>query len=305
MALNTDINLTCHAEVLAQLIAKHSIDKQTVNTDICGLRLYQWSYSTPPISCSHSASICLIAQGSKQIVLGDQRYHYDPTHFLVSSIELPVIANIVEASEQRPYLSLSLDLDLAEISQLITTGEFSYLNNKQTHTGLSVSQLSPTLMDAFIRLVRLLDEPSNIKVLAPLIKQEIFFRLLSSDQGPRISQIVTSESHSQQIARAINWLKQHFARPLNVGELAAESGMSKSAFYTHFRAITSMTPLQFQKKLRLSEARRLMLTENLDAMSTSFQVGYESPSQFSREYSRLFGAPPLTDIKKLRETSPV
>lgn len=307
MALDaiTDSHLPLNADVLAQLIEQHSIDKQTIHTDIDGLRLCRWSCPTPPVSYSHSPSICLIAQGSKQVVLGDQSYHYDPTHFLVSSIELPVIANIVEASEQRPYLSLALDLDLAEISQLMTTGELSFQQSKQPHIGLSVSQISSQLMDAFTRLVRLLDEPDKIKVLAPLIKREIYFRLLSSDQGARISQIIATESHSQQITHAINWLKQHFSQPLNIGALAADSGMSKSAFYTHFRAITSMTPLQFQKKLRLSEARRLMLTENLDAMSTGFQVGYESPSQFSREYSRLFGAPPLTDIKKLREASPV
>lgn len=293
------------AQQLAQLIAKHSVDKQALATKISGLRLCRWSTPTPPVSYTHRPSICLIAQGSKQVVLGEQYYHYDPLHFLVSSIELPVIANIVDASSDKPYLSLALDLDLAEISQLISSGELSFDHNKQPHTGLSVETLSPILLDAFTRLVALLDEPHNIKVLAPMIKREIYFRLLGSELGPRLSQIVATESHSQQITHAINWLKSHYAMPLNIAELATNSGMSKSAFYTHFRAITSMTPLQFQKKLRLSEARRLMLTENLDAMSTGFQVGYESPSQFSREYSRLFGAPPLTDIKKLREASPV
>ena len=297
--------LSYRATRLAQLIEQHSEDKQVLETAISGLKLCRWSTPTPPVSYTHRPSICLIAQGSKQVVLGEQSHHYDPLHFLVSSIELPVIANIVEASVNEPYLSLALDLELTEISQLISSNEFGFNHNKQPHTGLSVEKLSPILLDAFTRLVALLDEPQNIKVLAPMIKREIYFRLLRSELGPRLSQIVATESHSQQITHAINWLKSHYAKPLNIAELATNSGMSKSAFYTHFRAITSMTPLQFQKKLRLSEARRLMLTENLDAMSTSFQVGYESPSQFSREYSRLFGAPPLTDIKKLRKASPM
>lgn len=149
-------------------------------------------------------------------------------------------------------------------------------------------------------LVALLDEPANINILAPLIKREIFYRLLQTEQGARLSQIVAPGSHSHQISKAIDWLKHNFVKPLNVSQLANSSGMSKSAFYTHFRAMTAMTPLQFQKKLRLSEARRLMLAENIDAMTATFKVGYESPSQFSREYSRLFGSPPVKDIKTLR-----
>ncbi|QSX33872.1 AraC family transcriptional regulator [Shewanella avicenniae] len=290
------------AHTLANLIAQHSVDRHNIETPIDGLFLGRWSTPTPPVSYTHRSCICLIAQGSKQVVLGEQSYVYDPLHCLVSSVELPVVANIIEASEAKPYLGLSLDLDLAEISQLISAGEFSFNHNKQPHAGLSLGKISPALMDAFIRLVSLLNEPDSIKVLGPMIKREIYFRLLNSEQGARISQIVATESHSHQITHAINWLKRHYSQPLNIGELAADSGMSKSAFYTHFRAITSMTPLQFQKKLRLSEARRLMLTENLDAMSTSFQVGYESPSQFSREYRRQFGAPPLTDIRKLKES---
>lgn len=174
---------------------------------------------------------------------------------------------------------------------------------KEAQKGIAVGELSSSLQDAFIRLMTLLEEPENIKILAPVIKKEIFYRLLMTEQGARLNQIVTTGSHSHQIAKAIDWLKNNFVKPLSVGDLAAYSGMSKSAFYTHFRSMTSMTPLQFQKKLRLSEARRLMLTENLDAMATTFKVGYESPSQFSREYSRLFGAPPSKDIKALKEAN--
>jgi AraC-like DNA-binding protein len=275
------------------------------DTGIPGLRLSRWEAPTPPTSYTHNASICLIAQGKKQVLLGGDSFIYDTNHFLISSVNLPITANIMEASKEKPYLGLILELDLQEISQLIVDSDYSGTQNKEAQKGIAVGTLSQPLLDAFVRLLSLMDEPESIKVLAPVIKREIFYRLLMSEQGSRLNQIVTDGSHSHQISKAIEWLKNNFVKPLSVGELAAYSGMSKSAFYTHFRSMTSMTPLQFQKKLRLSEARRLMLTENLDAMATTFKVGYESPSQFSREYSRLFGSPPSKDIKALREANMV
>lgn len=275
------------------------------DTGIPGLRLSRWEAPTPPTSYTHNASICLIAQGKKQVLLGGDSFIYDANHFLISSVNLPITANIMEASKEKPYLGLILELNLQEISQLIVDSDYSGTQNKEAQKGIAVGTLSQPLLDAFVRLLSLMDEPESIKVLAPVIKREIFYRLLMSEQGSRLNQIVTDGSHSHQISKAIEWLKNNFVKPLSVGELAAYSGMSKSAFYTHFRSMTSMTPLQFQKKLRLSEARRLMLTENLDAMATTFKVGYESPSQFSREYSRLFGSPPSKDIKALREANMV
>lgn len=233
--------------------------------------------------------------------MGEESFIYDANHFLISSVDLPIIANIIEASEEQPYLGLIMELDLTEISQLIVDSELAFTQSKEAQKGIAVGELSESLLGAFVRLAELLDEGQNIKILAPIIKREIFYRLLMSEQGTRLHQIVTAGSHSHQIAKAIDWLKNNFVKPLSVGDLASYTGMSKSSFYTHFRSMTSMTPLQFQKKLRLSEARRLMLTENLDAMAATFKVGYESPSQFSREYSRLFGAPPSKDIKSLRE----
>ncbi|MBD0787295.1 AraC family transcriptional regulator [Vibrio sp. Y2-5] len=275
------------------------------HTSIPGLRLSHWEAPTPPTSYTHNASICLIAQGKKQVLLGEDSFIYDANHFLISSVNLPITANIMEASKEKPYLGLILELDLQEISQLIVDSDYSFTHNREAQKGIAVGTLSQPLLDAFVRLLSLMDEPESIKVLAPVIKREIFYRLLMSEQGSRLNQIVTDGSHSHQISKAIEWLKSNFVKPLSVGELASYSGMSKSAFYTHFRSMTSMTPLQFQKKLRLSEARRLMLTENLDAMATTFKVGYESPSQFSREYSRLFGSPPSKDIKALRESNMV
>ncbi|HCG7391899.1 AraC family transcriptional regulator [Vibrio parahaemolyticus] len=286
---------------LAKLIDRWTGDANQYDTPISGLRFSRWTTPTPPTSYTHNPSICLIAQGRKRVLLGEESFIYDANHFLISSVDLPIIANIIEASEELPYLGLIIELDLTEISQLIVDSELAFTQSKEAQKGIAVGELSESLLDAFVRLAELLDEGQNIKILAPIIKREIFYRLLMSEQGTRLHQIVTAGSHSHQIAKAIDWLKNNFVKPLSVGDLASFTGMSKSSFYTHFRSMTSMTPLQFQKKLRLSEARRLMLTENLDAMAATFKVGYESPSQFSREYSRLFGAPPSKDIKSLRE----
>ncbi len=286
---------------LAKLIDRWTGNANQYDTPISGLRFSLWTTPTPPTSYTHNPSICLIAQGRKRVLLGEESFIYDANHFLISSVDLPIIANIIEASEEQPYLGLIMELDLTEISQLIVDSELAFTQSKEAQIGIAVGELSESLLDAFVRLAELLDEGQNIKILAPIIKREIFYRLLMSEQGTRLHQIVTAGSHSHQIAKAIDWLKNNFVKPLSVGDLASFTGMSKSSFYTHFRSMTSMTPLQFQKKLRLSEARRLMLTENLDAMAATFKVGYESPSQFSREYSRLFGAPPSKDIKSLRE----
>ncbi|WP_274003264.1 AraC family transcriptional regulator [Vibrio parahaemolyticus] len=286
---------------LAKLIDRWTGNANQYDTPISGLRFSRWTTPTPPTSYTHDPSICLIAQGRKRVLLGEESFIYDANHFLISSVDLPIIANIIEASEEQPYLGLIMELDLTEISQLIVDSELAFTQSKEAQKGIAVGELSESLLDAFVRLAELLDEGQNIKILAPIIKREIFYRLLMSEQGTRLHQIVTAGSHSHQIAKAIDWLKNNFVKPLSVGDLASFTGMSKSSFYTHFRSMTSMTPLQFQKKLRLSEARRLMLTENLDAMAATFKVGYESPSQFSREYSRLFGAPPSKDIKSLRE----
>ncbi|WP_412499429.1 AraC family transcriptional regulator N-terminal domain-containing protein [Vibrio furnissii] len=288
-------------ETFARQIDKWTHNTNQFDTEIPGVRLSHWNAPTPPTSYTHKSSICLIAQGKKRVLLGEENFVYDANHFLISSVDLPIIANIIEATEETPYLGLVMEIDLHEISQLIVESELAFPHSKAAQKGIAVGELSEPLLDAFVRLMALQDDPASIKILAPVIKREIFYRLLTSKQGARLNQIVTAGSHSHQISKAIDWLKHNFVKPLSVSELASYTGMSKSAFYTHFRTMTSMTPLQFQKKLRLSEARRLMLTENLDAMATTFRVGYESPSQFSREYSRLFGAPPSKDIKALRE----
>jgi len=288
---------------LAQQIDKWTASgTNQVDTEISGLSLVRWASVTPPTSYTHNPSICLIAQGKKRVLLGEESYVYDASHFLVSSVDLPIIANIMDATPDSPYLGVIMGLDLQVISELIAESEDLFSNDGQTQKGIAVGLLSESLLDAFVRLLRLLDERDNIKILAPIIQREILYRLLITEQGILLHQIVKAESRSYQISKAIEWLRKYFFKPFNVGELATYSGMSLSAFYTHFRLVTAMTPLQFQKKLRLNEARRLMLNENLDATATAFKVGYESPSQFSREYRRFFGESPLKDIKVLRET---
>ena len=246
-------------------------------------------------------SICLIAQGTKRVLLGDDTYVFDVRHFLITSVDLPTVVQVIKASREKPYLSLLLRLDQREISQLMVESDLPLSRTQQSSRGMAIGKVTLPLLTAFQRLIDLLAEPKDIPILAPIIQREIMYRLLVGDQGARLRQIASAGSPSHQIARAIDWLKSNFTRPLRIDDLAAQVHMSASTFHHHFRALTAMSPLQFQKWLRLNEARRLMLTEHLDAATAAFRVGYESPSQFSREYRRLFGEPPLRDITNLRK----
>jgi len=238
-------------------------------------------------------------------MLGEDAYVYDVDHYLITSVDLPVVAEIIQASPEEPYLGLVLELDLRVVAQLMVDGNLPTPRARQVWRGMAVSALSLPLLSAFQRLIDLLDEPENIPILAPLIQREIFYRLLVGEQGGRLRQIVTAGSQSHQVAWAIDWLKANYAESLRVDDLAAQVNMSSSSFYQHFRSMTALSPLQFQKHLRLQEARRLMVVEQMDATSAAVQVGYESPSQFSREYSRLFGISPARDATSLRQLGAV
>ncbi len=286
---------------LAGKIARLTLDGSLPATAIPELSLYRREAPSEPTSYLHGPSICLIAQGSKRVILGEESYIYDAHHFLLTSVGMPVIAQVTGASVAQPYLGLTLRLDLGTIAQLITDGNLPLPGTRKAGRGMAVSELSSPLLNAFQRLLDLLDEPEDIPILAPLVLREIYYRLLVGDQGVRLRQIVEMGSQSHQIARAIEWLKDNYARSFRVDDLAAYAGMSTSSLHHHFRALTAMSPLQFQKRLRLQEAKLLMLTEHLDAAIAALRVGYESPSQFSREYSRLFGAPPLRDLKNLHQ----
>jgi AraC-like DNA-binding protein len=291
-------------EALAESIARWTDKGDQLVTAIPGLSLWRRIEPTQPTSGMYELSICLIAQGAKRVLLGDDTYVYDAHHFLITSVDLPTIWQIIEASREKPCLGLRLKLDQREISQLMVDSNLPQPRAQQSSRGMATGEVTLPLLTAFQRLIDLLAEPKAIAILAPIIQREISYRLLVGDQGARLRQMASAGSQSHQIARAIDWLKGNFTRPLRIDDLATQVNMSTSTFHHHFRALTAMSPLQYQKRLRLDEARRLMLTERLDATTAAFQVGYESPSQFSREYGRLFGAPPLRDITNLRQLAP-
>ncbi len=247
----------------------------------------------------YQAGLALVAQGAKQVLLGDEPYRYDQANYLVTSIDLPVASQVIDASADRPYLCAMLRFDTRRIGELLADADLPEPSGT-AGLGISVSPVSDDLMDAVLRLVRLLDTPKDLSVLAPLIERELLYRLLTGEQGARLRHVATVGSRSHQISHAIDWLKNHYHQPLRIDELAGTVNMSSSSLHHHFRAITAMSPLQYQKQLRLQEARRLLLTERCDVASAAHRVGYESPSQFSREYSRLYGAPPLRDVEQLR-----
>jgi len=291
-------------EALGASIARWTDQGDHIETAVPGLALWRRTQPTQPASGMYEPSICLIAQGAKRVLLGDDTYVYDVHHFLITSVDLPTVWQIIDASREKPCLGLVLKLDLREISQLMVDSHLPPPPAQQSSRGMATGEVTLPLLTAFQRMLDLLAEPKDIPVLAPIIQREISYRLLVGDQGARLRQMALAGSQSHQIARAIDWLKGNFTRPLRIDDLAVQVNMSTSTFHHHFRALTAMSPLQYQKWLRLNEARRLMLTERLDAASAAFQVGYESSSQFSREYSRLFGAPPLRDITNLRQLAP-
>ncbi len=290
-------------EALGKSIARLTENGELHTTAVPGLSLYRRDEPTGPISGMYEPSICLIAQGAKRVLLGDDTYVYDAHNYLITSVHLPTIVQIITASAEKPYLGLRLKLDQREISQLVVDSNLPQPRAQQSSRGMATGEVTLPLLTAFQRLIDLLAEQQDIPILAPIIQREIIYRLLVGDQGERLRQIASAGSQSHQIARAIDWLKGNFTRPLSIDDLAAQANMSSSTFHHHFRSMTALSPLQFQKQLRLQEARRLMLAERMDAATAAFQVGYESPSQFSREYNRLFGASPLRDITKLRQIS--
>jgi len=290
---------------LGKNIARWTENGDLLLTAVPGLSLWQRDGSTPPESIMYEPRVCVMAQGSKRVMLGDESYVYDAHHFLITSVDLPAVAQVINASRERPCLGIVLDIDQRVISQLMVDSNLPAPRPQQSSRGMATGEITLPLLTAFQRLIDLLDAPNDVPILAPTIEKEIFYRLLVSEQGGRLRQMASAGSQSRQIARAIDWLKGNFTKPLRIDDLATQVNMSTSTFHHHFRQVTAMSPLQYQKWLRLNEARRLMLAESQDATTAAFQVGYESPSQFSREYSRLFGAPPLRDVTNLRQIATV
>jgi AraC-like DNA-binding protein len=244
--------------------------------------------------------LVIVVQGKKELLLNEETYLYGVAQYLVISVDLPICGFAVEASLDRPYLSFTLDLDPVQLCDIIAQINLGIDHKDNSMRGLFISDAEPSLIDCAIRLTRLLDTPQDIPFLSPMIIREIYYRLLMGEQGEAVRQIATPGSKMQRIAEVIKRIKTDFIKPLRVEDLAEQASMSPSSFHRHFKEVTSMSPLQYQKQLRLLKARHLMLAENADATHTAYQVGYESPSQFSREYSRMFGAPPIKDIERLR-----
>jgi AraC-like DNA-binding protein len=268
-----------------------------------GLRLKR---ASSPTELAHSVShpaFCVIAQGSKEVFLGDDRYQYDPMHYLLATAELPIVSHVIEASPQQPYLSFSVKLDPTLVGSVMVEAGHVSPRSSVGLRAINVSPLDASLLDAVVRLVRLLDTPAQAPFLMPLITREIVYRLLVGEQGDRLRHIALQGGHTHRIARAIERLHEEFDQPLRIDDMAQDLGMSVSSFHHHFKAVTALSPLQFQKQIRLQEARRLMLGEDLDAASAGYRVGYNDASHFNREYKKLFGQPPLRDVERLREAA--
>ena len=291
---------TALQQALAQTIGARISQPGDYATPIAGLGLFRREQPSPPVVCMVEPSIILVAQGEKRLWVGGEGYPYDPSRFLVTSLDLPANSEVLVASPQQPCVGLTLKLDLRMLAELIPQGGLPPSRDRSVATSVGIGAATTPLLSSFGRLLELLDEPDAIAVLAPLIQREIHYRLLMSDQAARLRQITSVDGQGYRIAKAIDWLKLNYATPLRVDDLASRVQMSTPTFHHHFRQLTAMSPLQYQKWLRLNEAKRLMLNEHLDVSSAAFKVGYESPSQFSREYSRLFGVPPKRNIEALR-----
>jgi AraC-like DNA-binding protein len=246
--------------------------------------------------------LAIVVQGRKSALLNDEVFHYDPLNYLVVSVTLSGMGQVLEATPEHPYLSLRLNLDLEEIARLVLELGDRGASPAAADRGLFVARLDEPLLDAVLRMVKLLDTPEDIGVLAPVVRREIYYRLLRGELGSRLVDLAQCEGGNHRVVRAIEWLKQHYAVTLRIEELAEAVHMSPSALHHRFKAVTAMSPLQYQKHLRLHEARRLMFADGIESATAGHRVGYESASQFSREYRRLFGAPPRSEIARLRET---
>jgi AraC-like DNA-binding protein len=285
-------------EQLAALIARHTSQEGICATVMPRVQLIRLHEPSAPVPAVYEASLCLIAQGAKRVGLGDDSVVYDASHYLLVSLDLPLTGHVIEASADAPYLCVKIDLDQTALADLLVAeGKPAMRSDLPV---MAAYPSDPDLVDAACRLVALLDRPGSIAALAPLIEREILYRLLHGPHGAMLRYIASADSHLGQVSRAVAAIRRRFDAPLRIEEIASAAGMSPSSLHAHFKAVTRLTPIEYQKQLRLQEARRLMLTAGQSAGAAGFAVGYESPSQFSREYRRLFGAPPRQDVARLQ-----
>jgi AraC-like DNA-binding protein len=285
-------------ETLVSLIEHYAETDGVHETLLPRVSFIRVSRPSEPIHVLHEPALCMIVQGSKEVVLGEQRFIYDPTKYLVIAVTLPLTGEILEATPQHPYLCFRLNLDPVLLNALITdSGHCESLHGHPT-TGLALNAPTPELLGAVVRLLGLLETPEDIAVLAPLAEREILYRIMKNDTTGMLHQIAAGDSKLQQVNRAVTWLKHNYREPFSIETLTKETHMSPSTLHHHFKTVTGLSPLQYQKQLRLQEARRLLIAQTVDAATAGHTVGYESPSQFSREYKRLFGASPLHDVAR-------
>lgn len=282
---------------LAHAIAQHTRTEGDTTTEIPVLRLYRRSEPSPCVSAAYQPSLVVFAQGQKRINVGKTIHLCDGSNFLLTSVDLPVVSQVVRATREQPILGLVLSLEMPTVREILSQHEFHLSGEPGDARAMAVGKSSAELLDACIRLVQLLDHPEDIPFLASLVQREIIFRLLRSPQGKHLRAIATLGEQTHRTAKAVEWLRMNYAKPLRIEELANMARMGVSTLHHQFRSLTAMSPLQYQKQLRLHVARERMLNEGLDAASAAFEVGYESASQFSREYSRFFGQPPMRDVK--------
>ena len=297
----SDDRLDALDQSMADIISSRVDATADWRTPIPNLNFFRRDEPAEPCICLVEPSVVLVVQGAKEMLVGGESYRYDNSRFLITSLDLPANSGVLTASREVPCLGFWLKLDLRLLAELIAQGHLPPPRRRAVAKSVGLGRVTPVILEPCNRLLCLLEEPEAIEIMAPLIQREIHYRLLTSDQAPLLRQIASVDSQGYRIAKAIDWLKSNYALPLRIEELAARVQMSTPTFHHHFRQLTAMSPLQYQKWLRLSEAKRLMLNEHLDASSAAFKVGYESPSQFSREYSRLYGMPPRRDIENLRQ----
>jgi AraC-like DNA-binding protein len=285
---------------LGELCRKYSNGDGMHRSAVAALHCIQLSQVQMQLPSVYQPSICVIVQGAKQVLLEEEIYRYAPPQFLAVSVDLPLVGQVIEASADKPYLCLAIELDARTMADLIAQSGDASWGRGETARGLFVGEMDAGMQDAVLRLARLLEAPRDIPVLAPLALREFHYRLLSSPYGRAIAQMAIAGSNTHKIGQIIRRIKTKIAEPIRVEELAAMANMSPSSFHQHFKAVTAMSPVQYQKRLRLTEARQILLAERTDAQSAAYRVGYQSVSQFSREYSRMFGAPPVRDVVSLR-----
>lgn len=293
-------DLVAQRAELARLIEALVHEDGMHATAIEPLHLIRCANPSETVYGLHKPALCIIVQGGKDVWLADEHYRYDPLHYLVVLVTLPVAGCVIRASADEPYLCIRLDIDPSLIAALVTEIDPAPTPVEATERGLYLDRIDSPLLDATLRLVRLLHAPNDIPVLAPLALREIFYRVLRGPQSGRLQAVVLQGSQSHRVNDAIEWLNHNYIEPLRIDELARRVNLSSSSLHHRFKALTAMSPLRYQKQLRLQEARRLLMTEGLDVAAAGYRVGYESPSQFSREYSRLFGASPVKDMARLR-----